>query len=111
MALDDLDGCIDPLVSLLEIGWRVAGPYTLLVGLVVGGWAGVEALREDRWWIAVAMGALLGLLAGWIVDLLTRFVLLPLVRLAAPNARGKRAHLIVGAVPAIAACWLVIALG
>ncbi len=111
MALDDLDGCTEPLFALLELAWRVAGPYTLALGVLAFGWSSVEAMGEGRWWLAAFVSTGLGLLSGWAVDLSTRFLLLPLVRLARPDARGKRAHLAVGAPLALVAAWFLVTLG
>jgi len=79
--LDDLNDGADLFLVVSRFIWRVAGPFTFLLSFGALIFAVVDMLQNDRWLIAGLLTILVGLVFGWIVDLMTLLIMRPLAKL------------------------------
>lgn len=80
--LDDLTDESDLAFGFLRVLWRIAGPYTFLLSFAALVFAVVGALGEDGRLLPGVIAVLLGFTFGFITDLLTRYAMRPLAKLA-----------------------------
>ncbi|MCA8981111.1 MAG: hypothetical protein H6831_03880 [Planctomycetes bacterium] len=106
MPLDELPGCFDAGFELVELTCKIAGLYTALLGGAACVYGTIDASLHDKWVIAVISVTALGLAAGWLVDLLSRLLVLPLLRTAGIDTEPFHIRLLAGAPAAAAAIVL-----
>ena len=94
--MDDLTDEVDLAIGAGRLWWKAAGANTVLLGVVFLIAAAVDYHDSSYWYLRIGGAAMMGLAAGWAVDLLIAIAFRPLAKLAGWKAVGWKNGLLLG---------------